>query len=265
MPNRTSSQTAYTKLDNHVLTFANAVVNNRWLVILATLIVVIASAIGLKNYQMVTDFRVFFSDDNPQLLAFNELEDTYVKNDVLLYVIEPEGGNVFDPKVLAALEDITDQSWTLTHSSRVDSITNFQHTYAEDDDLMVESLIEFADSLSAEEIAEKKEIALNEPVLRDRLISSKADVTGISITFYMPEEDPQASLKSYNAAVVLRDAMETKYPFLDIGLTGFVAMDGAFFEASDTDAKTLMPGMFIAILIILGLTVYIFMSLSYKA
>ena len=248
-----SQEINYTKLDKHVVNFATKMLDYNWLVILTTLIVVIASAVGLKNYQMVTDFRVFFSDENPQLIAFNELEDTYVKNDVLLYVIAPKDGVVFNKEVLTAIEDITEESWKLTHSSRVDSITNFQHTYAEDDDLIVESLIEFPDSLSVDEIAQKKQIALDEPVLRDRLISSKADVTGINITFQMPDEDPQASIKSFDSAVILRDKMETKYPFLDIGITGFVAMDGAFFEASDTDAKTLMPGMFIAILVILGL------------
>ncbi len=253
MNNVSSQSSNYGKLDNRVVGFANKVINHRWVVILSTLIIVIASAIGLKNYTMVTDFRVFFSEDNPQLLAFNELEDTYVKNDVLLYTVEPKNGNVFDSKVLAAIEDFTEQSWTLIHSSRVDSITNFQHTYAEEDDLIVESLIEFPDTLSQEEITAKKNIALNEPALLNRLISSKADVTGISITFQMPEDAPQASLASYDSAVILRDQMQAKYPFLDIGITGFVAMDGAFFEASDTDAKTLMPGMFLAILIILGL------------
>ena len=92
-----ATQTTYSKLDNRLVAFANKIIDYRWLVILTTLIVVIASAAGLKNYTMVTDFRVFFSEDNPQLLAFNELEDTYVKNDVLLYVIEPNDGDVFEP------------------------------------------------------------------------------------------------------------------------------------------------------------------------
>lgn len=244
---------SYSKMDSRVIKFAEWIVDHNWLVIISTILIVAASAVGLKNYQMVTDFRVFFSEDNPQLIAFNELEDTYVKNDVLLYVIKPEGGDVFAPEVLSAIEDFTAQSWTLTHSSRVDSITNYQHTYAEDDDLIVENLIEDAADLSADEIAQKKQIAVNEPALRNRLISEKGDVTGINITFQMPEENPQASIVSYDAAVVLRDQIEAKYPFLDVGITGFVAMDGAFFEASDNDAKTLMPAMFIVILVILGL------------
>jgi len=247
------NKNAYGKLDTRVVNFANWVQDHRWLVIFISLFAVLVTSMGLKNYQLETDFRVFFGEDNPQLIAFNDLENTYVKNDQLLYVITPKDGDVFDPKVLSAIEDFTDQAWTITHSSRVDSLTNFQHTYAEEDDLIVESLFEYADELSAEDIAAKKAIAMAEPILYKRLISENASVTGINVTFLVPDEDSTGSITSYDSAVALRDVIEAKYPFLDIGITGFIAMDGAFFEANDTDMSTLFPAMFICILLMLGL------------
>ena len=90
MDNKKEKSISYSKMDSRVIKFAEWIVDHNWLVIITTLLIVAASAVGLKNYQMVTDFRVFFSEDNPQLIAFNELEDTYVKNDVLLYVINPK-------------------------------------------------------------------------------------------------------------------------------------------------------------------------------
>jgi len=251
MDNKHTQDFAYGKLDSRVINFANWVLDHRWLVIVTTLLIVIASAIGLKNYEMVTDFRVFFSEDNPQLIALDELEETYVKNDFLLLVVNPDNGKVFDPKVLSAIEDITAEAWTITYSSRVDSITNFQHTYAEEDDLIVEDLVEDALNLSNEEIIAKQAIALSEPTLLNRMISEKADVTGIIITFEIPSDVGNGSLVAYDAGVVLRDKMQEKYPFLDIGLSGFIAMDGAFFEASDKDNKGLGPLMVVGILLML--------------
>ncbi|MBT8141415.1 MAG: MMPL family transporter [Gammaproteobacteria bacterium] len=233
--------------------FANRVLDHRIWVILATLIIVAVSTIGFKNYQMYTDFRMFFGEDNPQLLAFDELEDTYEKNDVLLFIIEPAGGKVFDSEVLAAIEDLTERAWTLKYSSRIDSITNFQHTYAEDDDLIVEDLVSYASDLSPEELAEKEHIALNEPALINRIISQAADVTGVSVTYQVPDESVQATLEAYYEGVALRDAMEKDYPFLNIRLSGFVAMDGAFFEASEGDNTGLGPLMFLGILLMLAL------------
>lgn len=244
---------AYGKLDAHVTEYANWVLDHRPLVIFITLLVVMFSAFGFKNYQMYTDFRMFFGEDNPQLLAFDELEDTYEKNDVLLFIIEPSGGEVFAPEVLSAIEDLTERAWTLKYSSRIDSITNFQHTYAEDDDLIVESLVEDAKSLSTTEIEHKKQIALSEPALINRIISDKADVTGVSVTYQVAEDSVQATLEAYYEGVALRDAMEKDYPFLNIRLSGFVAMDGAFFEASESDNKGLGPLMFIGILFMLAL------------
>ena len=46
----------------------------RWLVILLTLVLVGLAASGGKYLSFTTNYRVFFSDDNPQLLAFEALE-----------------------------------------------------------------------------------------------------------------------------------------------------------------------------------------------
>ena len=200
---------------------------------------------------MITDFRVFFSDDNPQLVAFNTLEDIYTKNDQLLFVITPKDGDVFQQDVLAAIEDFTERAWTLPYSSRVDSITNFQHTYAEEDDLIVESLFEYSMDLSDQEIQEKKAIALAEPLLMNRLITSAANVTGLMVTFQTPDENSQAVLEAYSAGETLRNQIEDSYPELDIKMTGMVAMSAAFAQSGIDDAKTLTPLMYGGIILML--------------
>ena len=114
----------------------------RYLVILLSLVMVGIIGSGAPNLMPFSnDYRVFFSKDNPQLNAFENLQDTYTKDDNVMFVISPKNGNVFTVKNLSAIQAITEEAWQIPHSIRVDSVTNFQHTYAEEDDLIVYDLV----------------------------------------------------------------------------------------------------------------------------
>ena len=106
--------------------------------------VVVLGALGLgtgaANLTVANDYRVFFGADNPDLLAFETIEKTFSKNDNVLLVIQPESGSVFTPRTLGMIRELTDAAWQTPFSTRVDSLTNFQHTEAEGDDLLVEDL-----------------------------------------------------------------------------------------------------------------------------
>ena len=54
-------------------------------------------------------------------------------------------------------------AWEVPWSSRVDSLVNYNHSEAVEDDLNVERLVDDAAALSDEDLARIKEIALNEP------------------------------------------------------------------------------------------------------
>ncbi len=110
--------------------FGRWVLKFRWLIIIASVLLVFIGASGGKYLKFTTDYRVFFSADNPELIAFDQLENTYTKSDNALFVLSPKNGNVFTQKNLEAVELLTEKAWQTPHSIRVDSITNFQYTYA---------------------------------------------------------------------------------------------------------------------------------------
>ena len=191
---------------------------------------------GAQNLAPTNDYRVFFSDDNPHLMAFDKQQKVYTKNDNLLIVITPKSGNVFEPEVLAGIEDATRQAWRFPYALRVDSLSNFQYSRAEGDDLIVADLVENARSLNASQLEEAKRVALSEPQLLNRLIDEQASVTGINITFQMPDEalgaTPQETLdanpKVVSAARALKKELEANYP-VEVRLTGIIMLSNAFF------------------------------------
>jgi predicted RND superfamily exporter protein len=218
------------------------VIRYRLWIILATILLTVISLQGASHLSMTTNYRVFFSEDNPQLLAFEALEKTYAKNDNVLFVLTPKNGKVFSPQALKAIVDLTDQAWQIPFSTRVDSLSNFQYTHADGDDLVVEDLITEPENLSPAELADKQSIALAEPLLLDRLINPAASVTGINITIQLPGKDPTAE----NPAVVLSareiaGKIRDSYPDMEVRLAGMVMMNYAFTEASINDFSMLVP------------------------
>ena len=90
--------------DSAVQTYGRGVIRWRWLIMLVTVLLVAAAASGGRFLWFDTDYRVFFSDDNPQLKTFDELQNVYGKNDNVLFVLAPAGGEVFTAPVLTAVE-----------------------------------------------------------------------------------------------------------------------------------------------------------------
>ena len=166
--------------------YSDYIVNHPWRLLLLSIIIVMVTASGAGNLQFSNDYREFFSEDNPELLAFEDLQDTFNKADNVLFVLAPENGDVFTKETLALVEEITEQAWQIPFSSRVDSLSNYQHTVAEEDDLIVADLVEEALSFSQAKLDGTRHIAINEPLLVHRLVSPKGHVTAVNVTVQLP-------------------------------------------------------------------------------
>ncbi len=227
------------------------VVKYRWFLIPCLIFIALLSANGMRFLEFSNDSRMFFSKENPQLQALEALERTYTKVENVLYLLAPKSGNIFEAKSLEAIEFITEQSWQIPFSSRVDSLSNYQHTKAFEDDLMVADLISNAPSLSPQEILDIKEIALAQPMLLNSMIDKKGSVTAININIIKPDDGSYEIEDVTTAALKLDQLMKDKYPFLDVYLTGGVMIDAAFGEAPERDIRSLIPLMFALLLFLI--------------
>ncbi len=234
--------------------WGNAVIKYRWLVLISTTIVAMAAGFGGQYVKFNSDYHVFFSEDNPQLLAYDALQEKYTKDDNVFVVISTKSGELFTPKHLDAIERFTTDSWQVPYSSRVDAVTNFQYTRAEGDDLYVDDLIAGAASMNQQELDELKRIATTDSRLVNRLVNEEGTVTAVNITVRLPDVD-----NGENTEIVahVRDMVadfEGKNPNLEVHMSGMVMLNAAFFEAASSDAGTLTPLMFLFIIVTIFLT-----------
>ena len=183
------------------------------------------------------------------------MSGSYTKNDTIIFVLQPTEGSIYRPKILQVVSELTEAGWQIPYSTRVDSIANFQHTQAEDDDLIVADLIADAGALGSAEIEEIRSIVRAEPLLHGRLVAKNERTTGVNVRLQVPgkslTEIPQAVAHARNLAADLRE----KHPDLRVEISGSGMLSTAFSEAPQRDIGFLIPLMYailtIAILIAL--------------
>ncbi len=234
--------------------WAAFIVRTRWLWIVAGLALTVAMGMGLGKLSFNPDARIFFAEENPDRTALDRFESEFAKDDNLILVMNAKEGGLFEPKVLSAIGELTEEAWLLPHVRRVDSLTNFQHTYAIDDEMIVGDLVPEPASVTPEQAAAAQEIALSRPELLHTMIDPTGRYGSMQVMFRLPGKSPETEVPEIVAETqVLAAAFREKNPDIELRLTGSVMMNNQFAVSGQDDGKTLTPLMFGAILLIVFL------------
>ncbi len=240
-------------MNNFVVQYAQWIVRWRWAVIVVTLGAGMLGTLGMQYIAYSGDYREFFSAENPELAAHDLLERTYVAADTVMFVVRPhDGSTIFTPERLAAIYELTEETWQVPYAIRVDSIANYQHTQAVQDDLYVASLIEDPLDLTPQRVSFIREIAMSEPAIAGRMISEDGTTTAIVATLQMPhdsDEDLQKQTAEGTAAIV--DRFRAAHPDLKLAVAGHVMMANTFFDVTQNDIATLFPIMFLLLALVM--------------
>ncbi|MEM9158398.1 MAG: MMPL family transporter [Verrucomicrobiota bacterium] len=226
----------------------------RWLVILGTFLFTAFAVSGLRNgVKFDSSYRIFFSEDNPQLQAFDALQNTYTKDDNVMIILTANKDSIYEQDFLEAVQWVTTQGWQVPYSRRVDSITNFQNSVADGDDLFVEDLVPEGEVLDQARLEEIRKAALAEPALYNRLINDLDYATGVNVTITLPGLD---DMKEVPEVVTKIRAIETefneKFPGIEMRQAGVVMLNNAFSESAIADGPKVMGPMFLAIFVIMA-------------
>ncbi len=221
-----------------------------------TIFVVLAllflATVGGKNLYFRGDYNIFFDGTNPQLEAFEEIQATFNKTDNLAIVISPPTGEIFSETYLTMLRQFTEDAWQIPYSSRVDSIANYQHTEAFEDDLLVEDLLLEDYPLDEPRINKVQGISVSEPALLNAVISEKGDVSIVNITVQLPEANKTAEvMEVVTYADTMLDRYRAEYPGIEFHKAGIIAMNYNFMMSAQQDSSTLVPTMLLIILLFL--------------
>ena len=186
-----TERTTHLLLERYITT----VLERRWLVIALTALIMLFMTAGARFVTVTNDYRIMFSEDNPEFAAFKALENTYSASNKVLIAIAPREGSVFTREVLEVVVELTEAAWRAPYSSRVDSLTNYFHSEAQGDDLVVAPLVDDARSLSDADLERVETIALSAIDVAGRLVSRDGRVGAVAINFILPDNPDLAVIE----------------------------------------------------------------------
>lgn len=205
---------------------------------------------GLHKLTENNDGRVFFALDNPLRISLSDLENQFDESTGLLLAVEASKGDVFSRSTLEALQNLTEDAWYLPYASRVDSLTNYQKIYSEEDDLVVTDLVEYVDDLSDQDLTEIRDYALANKDLLNLLISPDGRMAGINVKLVVDRGSSATVQEVMDTVQELLDQYREKHPDLKFYVSGDIPLDAAFGKSYATDLSLLFPTMLLAVYVI---------------
>ncbi len=236
--------------------FARWVIAHRWTTIVATVILAGCFAAGVLLLTLSTDYRIFFDKANPQLQALESLEDTYGKADNVLFMLASDHGDAFSEQMLSATVWLTENAWQTPYSTRVDSLSNFQHTTADEDTLVVNDLVGTDELSDSTEQARIREIALSDPRLVGRLLATDGSVSGVLVTIALAQEEQTIGVPTIaQFAYDLAARTEQNFPGITVRTVGTIMINHAFSQAAIDSQKIFLPLSLIIMAVVLILLI----------
>src|SRR3569833_4106679 len=175
-------------------TWAALVQRRPWYVIIAALVFVAITAPGLRFMTINGDYRLYFKSRNPDLLAWEDILNTYSRADGLVVAVEAvDGRRIFSPQIAPLIVRLTDTLWHMPYVTRVDSVTNFQNMKATGEDLTLEDLIPAAQAASAGFLRKQEQLARPEPYLNEVMLSKDGTATALFVQMMFPRENSAIS------------------------------------------------------------------------
>lgn len=236
------------------------ILRNNKVLIIALMFVLGFLALGIPKLQISSDNRSFFSGDNQEYADLKALDETYSGSNSLLIMIVPPKDTVFSVETLEAMQRMTADTWQIPYVLRVDSPINYTHSYARDDDIIIEPLLDEFDEITKQSAIRFHELAPSLPELRNRLLDENQSAYGLNIQVVLPDNQTTERQEISNFVHDLVSAWQGDYPDFEFRLTGVIFGGLTLAKVALDDITTLVPMSLLAVIIL-----FVLLLGSYRA
>lgn len=200
-------------------------------------------------------YRIWFGEGSQTLQDYDSFRRTFGNDDAVIIAFQDKEG-IFTPKALESIDRITQALWQMKYIARVDSITNYQYVHAnpeEPDDIVVEDFIQDIEEATPEYLANRKQIAVNDPLIVDGLISRDGTTTMISarlVPKVNDDSDKSMEIMQLVQEILKPEIERTGYKYW---LNGGPPLTQSFVTVASSD------GIFIPIVIFASMVLLLFL------
>ncbi len=161
------------KLSGKIFDF---IVKWKYFFLLFTLILNILTFTGIKKLSLAIGPEVWFPKNAEILNELDEFAKLFGSDETVVIAVHSNKG-VFTKDTVGVVNEITDKLWQVKDIIRVESLINYNHSYTEDDEIIIEPLFSETENLSQDTLKQKEKTALSQDQLVGRIISKDAKTT----------------------------------------------------------------------------------------
>ena len=224
------------------------IIEKRVFSMIGCLVVLLVCVQGLPKLTFNPDIENMFPENNSTAQLARYIDETFIPTENVVIAVNTTDKSVFTRRTLDVLETMTEKAWTIPHSVRTDSITNYSYVRSIDDDVMVEPFIENALDLDEALIKQRAKAVEGEKAIFGSLISKDKKTTIISITLDPPLVGQEAALtETFTYLLNYLDEVRLSNPELDIRLVGIPYIEYLSPRLIKSEVPIVMPTMLLLI------------------
>lgn len=229
------------------------ILQHRYLVIVTSLVLVGLAATGNQHLRFNPDLRTLYDQQHPIVQQLVLVEEEFTKRDQIIVVLSVEQGTVYQPEIVELIQILTNKAWQMPYASRVDSLSNFQYTFADGDDLIVSDLVPAGEHDDPMILRRLRSVAETDPALQRAVVSSEGDVTAVNISFQAQTHNQlmEAMPEFVSATQAMVNDLAEQYPQVTFRLSGNHAVNFSIQSYAQNDSAVLIPSMLLIMAIIL--------------
>lgn len=224
----------------------------RWPLFALSILITICAFIGFKYFVFDASPRSYFVDGHKPYERFVALEDTYGRDFRVFIMLSAKEGDMFSKDHAEALLETTEKAWKLPFVRRVDSIANYQFTSSQNDELFVEDFLSKEMLGNPKKLAERKQTALNDISVVNRLISDDGKHAGVILSLTVDGSDQDGEDALVKEAYDLEEAIKQQHPSIDVAITGNLISTYHSRKIAGRDIAIMVPTMILLMFILIG-------------
>ena len=235
-------------IENIVEKFTSVIISHKIKTITLAIVLVLLATSGVRFLETPAGYRSFVENDQQNYQDILNIEEKYGTIDTLTFVIKPKSGEIFQKNVLKVIDELTELSWKAPYSSRVSSLTNYQYTTVDGDDINISDFISDIDSLTDNELLDLKNLALKEKNVVNFILSKSSKVSFVNITLDVPIGID--FIEPIAFAEEQKKLFNEKNPDIFVTVAGSARFSQNFQETAQSDATNMYPAFLVLIIIL---------------
>jgi predicted RND superfamily exporter protein len=233
--------------------YTNFIDKYKKFIIIFTILSIAMLSISMKNLAFEGNFLIWFDKDSKIVKDYHSFTKIFGNSDGVIVAFQDKNG-IFTKKALSSVDRITQKFSKMKYVVGVTSITNFPYISVnpnDSDDIIIEEFIQDISNQDDKYFKNKKQLALDEKLILNNLISSDGTTTMISARLQAgvgDKEDISFEIMK-NVKKILND--EKKITNYKYHIGGGASITSSFVKIATKDGGTFTPMVMFCIVVLL--------------